>query len=161
LIFITVGSQKFQFNRLLQEVDNLIEQGDLKSNEVFAQIGYSTYKPRKYLYEKFLDKSKFINCINNSEIIISHGGTGSIVNSLKHGKKVIGVPRRSEYGEHVDNHQYEIVTQFVNLNMILGIEDVKDLKVGLKKVKYTQFQKYYSNTNKILKILEDYLIKNI
>lgn len=41
MIFVTLGSQKFQFNRLLQAVDKL--QTD---DEIFAQIGYSDYKPK-------------------------------------------------------------------------------------------------------------------
>ena len=51
--FITVGSQKFQFDRLLKEIDRLIEEKQLNSEEVFAQIGYSTYEPCHYSYQKF------------------------------------------------------------------------------------------------------------
>ena len=40
MIFITLGSQKFQFNRLLKAIDKLVEQGKIKE-EVFAQIGIS------------------------------------------------------------------------------------------------------------------------
>ena len=40
MIFITLGSQKFQFNRLLKTVDELVERGIIKE-EVFAQIGFS------------------------------------------------------------------------------------------------------------------------
>ncbi len=47
MIFITLGSQKFQFNRLLKKIDNLIEIGVIQE-EVFAQIGYSNYKPKNY-----------------------------------------------------------------------------------------------------------------
>lgn len=57
--FVTVGSQKFQFNRLLEEVDRLVEE-KIKPDEVFAQIGYSTYEPRYYSYKKFLNKEEFL-----------------------------------------------------------------------------------------------------
>ena len=52
MIFITVGSQKFQFNRLLKQVDMLIDKGIIKK-EVFAQIGSSDYKPHNYKYKDF------------------------------------------------------------------------------------------------------------
>lgn len=42
MIFITLGSQKFQFNRLLKALDDLVEEGAIQE-EVFAQIGYSDY----------------------------------------------------------------------------------------------------------------------
>ena len=58
MIFITLGSQKFQFNRLLQAVDELIEKGVI-ADEVFAQIGYSDYEPKYFEYKQFLDREEF------------------------------------------------------------------------------------------------------
>lgn len=54
MIFITLGSQKFQFNRLLKAVDELVAAGKIK-DEVFAQIGYSDYKPMNYKYGETKD----------------------------------------------------------------------------------------------------------
>lgn len=161
MIFITVGSQKFQFDRLLKEIDRLIDEKQIKSEEVFAQIGYSTYEPRFYPYKKFLNKEEFLNLIDKSEIIITHGGTGSIINGVKKEKKVIGVPRMVEHGEHVDNHQFEIIEQFKNSNLIYGVFDVSEIKAALESIGDMEFRKYESNTNNIIGILEDFLIKNI
>ena len=47
MIFITTGSQKFQFNRLLQKIDELVADGTIK-DKVFAQSGYSDYAPKNY-----------------------------------------------------------------------------------------------------------------
>ena len=41
MIFVAVGTQKFQMNRLLEEIDNCIEGRDI-TEKVFAQIGNST-----------------------------------------------------------------------------------------------------------------------
>ena len=51
MIFVTLGSQKFQFNRLLIEIDKLVDEGKI-TEEVFAQIGYSDYKPKNYKYKE-------------------------------------------------------------------------------------------------------------
>ena len=51
MIFVTTGSQKFQFNRLLQKIDRLIEEGVIQE-EVFAQVGESDYRPAHYEYCK-------------------------------------------------------------------------------------------------------------
>jgi len=158
LIFVTVGSQKFQFNRLLQQIDRLIEEQKVSSKEVFAQTGYSTYEPRFYSFKKFLNKEEFLEVIEKSEIIVTHGGTGSIINGVKKGKKVIGIPRTVQYGEHVDNHQFEIIERFTSSNMIYGIFDICDLENAIKKVKGIKFRKYESNTRNIIDILEVYLI---
>ena len=45
MVFITLGSQKFQFNRLLRAVDELIEKKVIQE-DVFAQTGYSDYEPK-------------------------------------------------------------------------------------------------------------------
>lgn len=151
MIFITLGSQKFQFNRLLKAVD------DLEVDEkIFAQTGYSDYKPHKYDYKSFLDRDEFSDVMDKSDIVITHGGTGAIINAVKKKKKVIAVPRLAEYGEHVDNHQIQIVEQFKELNLIYACEDM-DLNRALEVVKTTEYNQYISNTNKIIKSLEEFI----
>ncbi|MDG4658481.1 PssE/Cps14G family polysaccharide biosynthesis glycosyltransferase [Ectobacillus antri] len=161
MIFVTVGSQKFQFNRLLEEIDRLVEEHKIGADEVFAQIGYSTYQPRLYRFQKFLNKEEFLEKIEACTIIITHGGTGSIINGVKRGKKVIGIPRMMEYGEHVDNHQFEIIEQFANSNMIYSIVDIKELEEALVTVTNLSFRKYESNTENIINILNEYLLKEV
>ena len=143
MIFITLGSQKFQFNRLLKAVDEL----NLKE-EIFAQIGYSDYIPKNFKYKRFMDRNEFSSYINKSDVIITHGGTGAIMGALKKGKKVIAVPRLSEYGEHVDDHQLQIIEEFKELNLLYSCEDM-DIEKALNIVKIKDFKKYKSNTETI------------
>ena len=159
MIFITLGSQKFQFNRLLQEVDRLVGEKVIK-DEVFAQIGYSDYIPQNYRYKEFLDREEFQNIIDKCDIVITHGGTGAIVGSIKKRKKVIAVPRLSKYGEHVDDHQVQIVSQFKKMNMILSVNSISEIKDRLDEIKDKEFREYKSNTNKIIESLDNF-IKNI
>ncbi|MDY3796626.1 MAG: glycosyltransferase, partial [Agathobacter sp.] len=91
MIFITTGSQKFQFNRLLQKIDELVADGTIK-DEVFAQSGYSDYVPKHYEYKDFLNRDEFAQKMGESTIVITHGGTGAIIGAVKKGKKVIAVP---------------------------------------------------------------------
>lgn len=157
MIFITVGSQKFQFNRLLREIDNLIEKKVIVE-EVFAQIGYSDYIPKNYKFKKFLDKDEFNNFIDSSRIIITHGGTGSIISALKKSKKVIAIPRLSKYGEHVDDHQIQIVSQFEKIGFLKGISDISELSVAISEVHNMEFKSYISNTKKIIDEIDKFII---
>lgn len=84
MILVTVGSQKFPFNRLLEKIDELVENGTIKE-EVFAQIGTSDYIPKNYQYVDFIDQEEFNKKIEEANIVITHAGTGVIVNSLKKG----------------------------------------------------------------------------
>ena len=155
MIFITVGSQKFQFNRLLKAVDELVSENAI-TESVFAQTGYSDYVPKNYDYESFLDRDEFAKKIELADIVITHGGTGAIIGAVKQGKKVIAVPRMSKYGEHVDDHQMQIVEQFEELNLIYACED-SDLKKAMETVRKTDYKSYLSNTDKIIRKIEEFI----
>lgn len=151
MIFVTLGSQKFQFNRLLQAVDKL-----QTKDEIFAQIGYSDYKPKHYKYKTFLDRDEFAKVMELSDIVITHGGTGAIIGAVKKGKKVIAVPRLREYGEHVDDHQIQLVNQFSELNLIYPCIDC-DIQKALDTVQKITYASYQSNTARIIKSLEEFI----
>lgn len=158
MIFITLGSQKFQFNRLLKKVDELVKESKI-NEEVYAQIGYSDYKPQNYKFKEFVDRDEFKEVMNKSEIVIAHGGTGAIITAVKQGKKVIAVPRLAKFGEHVDDHQMQIVTEFENSGIIKAVYDMKELEGTLKEIKNIEFEKYVSNTQNIIEDIEEF-IKN-
>lgn len=152
MIFVTLGSQKFQFNRLLKEVDKL-----LTDEEIFAQTGYSDYKPQNYKYKEFLDRDEFTAWEEKADIVITHGGTGAIIGAVKKGKKVIAVPRLAKYGEHVDDHQIQLIAQFKGQNLICGLDDATELEDGLKFVKEHEFDAYRSNTKTIIESIERFI----
>lgn len=149
MIFITLGSQKFQFNRLLKAVDELVE-NKIIEDKVFAQTGCSDYEPRNYAFKKFLDHEEFARVTGESDIVITHGGTGAIIGAVKKGKKVIAVPRRAQYGEHVDDHQLQLVGQFRELGLICECRDCEKLGEVLESIKRTEFKGYQSNTQTII-----------
>ena len=151
MIFITLGSQKFQFNRLLKAVDKIGADED-----IFAQIGYSDYKPQHYKYKEFLDRDEFENMMSKADIVITHGGTGAIIEAVKKGKKVIAVPRLKKYGEHVDDHQIQLIGQFKNLELIYACEDM-DLEKAIEIARKTEYKSYQSNTERIIKSLEEFI----
>lgn len=158
MILVTVGSQKFQFDRLLKEIDRLIDDKKIRDN-VFAQIGVSTYKPRNYEYVDFMSQEEFNEKISKSDIVITHAGTGVIINSIKMGKKVIAIPRLAKYNEHVDNHQLQLVKEFEELNFIEAVYDVEELEKAIEKVGNKEYNRYVSNTNKVIDSIEEYINK--
>lgn len=156
MIFVTLGSQKFQFNRLLAELDRLIETGVIQE-EVMAQIGASTYEPRNYRFMKFIDRDRFSAFLSEADVVITHGGTGVIIEAVKKGKKVIAVPRLAKYGEHVDDHQLQLLHQFDELGMICACYDIDRLEDCVKGIKERSFRPYTSNTHVIIQSIEEFL----
>ena len=156
-IFITLGSQKFQFNRLLKAIDELCEKGTVDAEDVFAQIGYSDYLPKNFSYKKFLDRDEFSKEMGKADIVITHGGTGAIIGAVKKGKKVIAVPRRAKYGEHVDDHQLQLVGQFKELQLICECDDSEKIGHALETVKKTTYKEYVSNTQRIISSIDKFI----
>ena len=156
MIFITLGSQKFQFDRLLKEVDRLIADGVIQE-KVFAQIGASEYLPQNYIYERFLDRQHFAQIMDQCDSVITHGGTGVIIGAVKKGKKVIAVPRLAKYGEHVDDHQLQLLHQFDDLQLICACYDVEQLGECYKNLQNMHFRPYVSNTSVVIASIDEYL----
>lgn len=156
MIFVTLGSQKFQFNRLLKKIDGLIADGTI-TEPVFAQIGASDYLPRHYDYQPFVDRETFAEWMSRCDTVITHGGTGAIIGAVKKGKKVIAVPRLAKYGEHVDDHQLQLIRQFDELDLICRCDDVENLGAALAEVRQQQFAAYVSNTEAVIRSISAYI----
>ena len=99
MIFVTLGTQNFPFNRLLEMVDRLVAEGVIE-DKVFAQAGHSTYVPQNYSCAAFLDSADYSRYMTEADLVIAHAGVGTIMNCLSNHKKLIVVPRTQRFGEH-------------------------------------------------------------
>ena len=131
MIFVTVGTHEQQFDRLLKEIDRLVEKRVI-TEEVFIQTGYSTYEPKYCEWSKMVSSKKMDQMVKNARIIITHGGPASFIAPLKIGKIPIVVPRLFEYNEHVNNHQLDFTKQVSKrMKNIIPIYDIKDLEKSI------------------------------
>ena len=156
LIFVCLGTKRFSFNRLLKELDRLVEKGAVKDSLV-AQIGHSTYKPKNYEYKSFMDLDEYNAYVNEADLIITHGGTGAIIRALKAEKQVIAVPRLAKYEEHSDNHQLQIIDHFFKEGYIYKVQNPSELETALNKVRIKPIKKKFSGGGNIINILDQYI----
>ena len=110
MIFVTVGTHEQPFNRLIKEVDRLVETGVIK-DDVFIQTGYSTYEPQFCKWSSLISFDKMNELMETSDIIITHGGPATFMSAIANGKKPIVVPRQEKYDEHVNDHQVDFAQQ--------------------------------------------------
>ena len=128
MIFVTVGTHEQQFNRLIEEID-LLKQDNIIRDDVFIQTGYSTYQPRFCNWSKLLPYKDMVSMVKDADIVITHGGPSSFIMPLQIGKVPIVIPRRKEFDEHINDHQYEFVKSVSEKNgNIISVYDIKDLK---------------------------------
>ena len=118
MIFVVLGTQKFQLNRLLKLLDEYVKLGKIKE-EVIDQRGNSDFIPKNFESFEFLDKDTLDSYIKKANNVVTHSGVGSIITALKSKKPVIVFPRLKKYGEHVDDHQLDIATAFAKKNYVM------------------------------------------
>ena len=106
MVFVTVGTHEQPFNRLIQKVDELKRDGVIK-DDVIIQTGFSTYEPKYCQWSKLLPYEQMVENVAKARIVVTHGGPASFIMPLQLGKIPVVVPRQSQYGEHVNDHQLE------------------------------------------------------
>ena len=150
MILVTLGTQKEQFKRLLDYIEN----SKIK-DEIVVQAGHTKYESKKMKIFDFIPYEKMNEYIEKADIVITHSGTGSVLMPLKKDKKVIVCSRLKKYGEHVDDHQKQLTEIFKEEGYILEVDENNSLDDIMKKIKKFKPKKYISNTEKFLSKLKE------
>lgn len=159
MILVTLGTQDKSFKRLLDAIQKEIDKCNIK-DKVVVQAGCTEYESKDMEIFDLIDRDKFTDLIKECDLLITHGGVGSILTGLKNNKKVIAAPRLSQYKEHTNDHQLQIIEKFDNSGLILPLYDFENLEKVLKSVKTFKPKKYKSNTKNMIKLIEDYIDNN-
>ena len=158
MILVTLGTQDKSFKRLLEAIDRQVELGNIK-DKIIVQAGCTKYESKNMEIFDLIPMEKFDDLIKSCDLLITHGGVGSIITGLKNDKKVIAAARLEKYKEHTNDHQLQIIENFSNDGYILGLDNFDELDKVLEKVKKFKPKKYISNTDKMIKIIEDFIGK--
>ena len=159
MILVTLGTQDKKFYRLLDIIQKEVDKGNIK-DEVIVQAGFSSdYKSKNMKIFDLIPLKKFDKLVKECDILITHGGVGSIITGLKYNKKVIALPRLKKYKEHTNDHQVQIVNNFTNNGYILSISEDGNLEDVLKKIKSFKPKKYKSNNDNFVKLIEENINK--
>lgn len=158
MIFLAVGTQ-FPFDRLVRAIDDCIEAGIIEE-EVFGQIGETSYKPRNFKSTAFLDKKEFDDALIGSSGVIGHAGIGIIRTSLDNDKPLLVMPRLRKYREVVHDHQVEIARRFEKLGHVLVAYREQDLSAKTKELKYFTPKKRQSQVESVVNRITEFLQKN-
>lgn len=156
MILVVLGTQDKEFRRLLEAVDKEIEKGNIK-DKVIVQAGQTKYESKNMEIFDLIPAPEFDKLLDKADIVITHGGAGSILSAIKKGKKIIAAARLSKYKEHHNDHQRQIIKEFADQGYILELKDFNKLGKMLEKVKSFKPKKFVSNTNNMVKLLENYI----
>lgn len=158
VIFAVVGLHGVGFNRFVKLIDDLASK---TKEDIIIQIGAATYTPSYADYFVFGDIWKMSDHYRNSDIVITHGGVGSIMSALSHNKPIIVVPRLQKYGEVTDDHQLEIANAFCQLGFVSVANDFNELKKAIIAIRTGEVKvvtyPFSSGQSKIVTYLKSYL----
>lgn len=159
MILVTLGTQDKQFTRLLEYVDDAIKSGAI-SDKVIVQAGHTKYTSDVMEIFDFIDMEEFNTLLKDCDLLITHGGVGTIMSALKMHKKVIACPRLEKYHEHHNDHQTEIIDSFSKEGRIIKLDENISLKECIKEVNKLKVKDYISNTNNMVEMLMEYINNN-
>ncbi|HIH16488.1 MAG TPA: hypothetical protein HA252_03730 [Candidatus Diapherotrites archaeon] len=132
-IFATLGTHPQPMDRLLEKLDELAGKGRLgKESDLFAQTGSCTHHPINFESKALLEARELEQRIKWADLVISHGGAGSIIHALRLKKKLIVVPRLERFGEHTDSHQVELAKAMERENKAIVVYGMDRLEQAIK-----------------------------
>lgn len=110
MIFLTVGTWRSGYDRLVEAMDGLIAEG-LIADRVVAQIGHGAYKPKHMQFIEFCSPDEVDDYIRQARLVVAHAGMGSIIQTLQQDKPMVVLPRKAERGEVDNDHQFSTAGQ--------------------------------------------------
>ena len=135
MVFVTVGNANQQFRRLLEGVDRAAEAGAFESEKVIIQAGHNPdFQSAGCEVQPFIDMDEFERLMESASLIICHGGCTQL-NAVRLGKVPVVMPRREKYGEHVNDHQLQLVSALAAENKIVPAYEPEDLLAAIAEAK--------------------------
>ena len=125
--FVTVGNAHEPFSRLLNAVETLASERQLPE-PILYQVGRNPGFCSKWGDARsFVPLEEFEALIAKSHLIISHAGAGTVMHALACDRRLVVMPRRAIYGEHVDEHQVEFTQALAAVGLVTAAWEPADL----------------------------------
>src|SRR5699024_9557979 len=155
LILVVLGTHELPFTRLLKEVERLKIRG-IMDEDIVVQHGHTKYQSDHLTLKKFVTYDEMDQLYDDARLIITHAGTGSVITGIRKGKTVIAAPRLKKYGEHNDDHQLQLVTEFVKQEHILSWNDGEKLQDVPQAASTFQPKPFQSDKKRMFRLIEDF-----
>ncbi|ASJ03591.1 beta-1,4-galactosyltransferase [Thermococcus profundus] len=153
MIFVTVGTHYQGFERLIRKMDEIA--GRI-NDEVIMQIGYTTYEPKNAKWFRFVEYEKMLEFIKNSDVIVCHGGAGTLLDALRFNRPIVIVPRLKKFGEVYDDHEVELAEALESAGRAIVVYDVEKLEDTIKNF-MLMASKPIKRNRRLVNFLKEYL----
>jgi UDP-N-acetylglucosamine transferase subunit ALG13 len=114
---VTVGTDHHPFNRLIAWTNDWLAQHPDRTRDFFVQSGAASVVPA-CPSARFLETAQLNALLDEADVMVCHGGPGSIADAWARGRVPIVVPRLRRLGEVVDDHQVDFCRKLAELGRI-------------------------------------------
>lgn len=123
-ILVLVGTDHHQFTRAVRWAESWMARHP--DSDVYVQHGFSE-APTLVRGDAFVDQSTLRRMLRHADIVVCHGGPGSVTDARTAGHRPLVLPRDPQRGEHVDDHQQRFAAWADEKGLIEVCTDVTDL----------------------------------
>lgn len=121
MIFATVGSTQFRFERLVRALEAL------PGEQLFVQHGPVNPPAGAQRATAFMQFPEVVESMERADTVVCHAGAGSILCALRAGHTPVVVPRLKQFQETVDDHQVELGRALAAEGKAICVEDLGEL----------------------------------
>lgn len=154
MIFVTVGNATQGFSRFLNAIENLGRNGYFGDEKVLIQTGSNSSIDFDGAEQvDFLSLESFLDALRVARVVISHGGAGTLLQILQLGRVPVVIPREKKFGEHIDDHQVELVQALTLEKRVIPVFQVEGLLQAISQAGNECKQPRVSNDNQALNMV--------
>jgi UDP-N-acetylglucosamine transferase subunit ALG13 len=118
-VFVTLGTiHPYRFDRL---VDRLVAVSPPETRFVW-QLGSTVRDDLPGDVHVEMSAAAFQKAADDSDLVVTHAGVGTIMGLLDMKRPTLVVPRRRAYREHVDDHQLQITREVAQRGLAVAAE---------------------------------------
>ena len=121
-VVVTVGTDHHPFDRLIGWTNDWLRQHPEHIPRFFVQSGAASVQP-DCPGSRFLDAGQLGALLDMADVMLCHGGPGSISDAWERGQVPIVVPRLRRLGEVVDDHQVDFCRKLAELGRVRLAEE--------------------------------------
>lgn len=129
MIFATVGTHQDPFERMIAGLEALPAR-----DQLVVQYGYARPPEGVARAVDFMPFEEMEANFAAAEAVITHAGVGSILCARRAGHLPVVVPRFTELGEHVDDHQVELTRALAERGEVVPVWREESIAAALTRV---------------------------
>jgi UDP-N-acetylglucosamine transferase subunit ALG13 len=141
MIFVTIGNATQSFERLLRAVDDLARDGVFGKSQIFMQSGNTQFQAQACQQQAFMGADEFSATLRDAEVVVTHAGAGTLLQSIVCGKLPVVVPRQASHAEHIDDHQVELARRLEQEGKIIAVWDLANLSKAIAEARVRKPQR--------------------